>query len=81
LLNKAKILYRDISENNIIITNSKLAGGFIDMLIDLDLAIVDGKRTDGRYMTDIIEFMAIDVLRGVEHIYRHDLKSFFYVLL
>ena len=26
-------------------------------------------------------FMAIDVLRGVEHSYRHDLESFFYVLL
>lgn len=25
--------------------------------------------------------MAIDVLRGVEHTYRHDLESFFYVLL
>ncbi|KAL7815649.1 hypothetical protein V8C26DRAFT_435807 [Trichoderma gracile] len=27
------------------------------------------------------EFMAIRVLRGIEHTYRHDLESFFYVLL
>ena len=32
-------------------------------------------------MTGTMEFMTIDVLRGVEHIYRHDLESFFYVLL
>ena len=81
LLNKAKILHRDISENNIIITDPKLAGGFTGMLIDLDLAIVDGERTGGRHMTGTMEFMAIDVLRGVEHTYRHDLESFFYVLL
>jgi serine/threonine protein kinase len=81
LLNKAKILHRDISENNIIITDPKKAGGFTGMLIDLDLAIVDGERTGGRHTTGTMEFMAIDVLRGVEHTYRHDLESFFYVLL
>ena len=42
---------------------------------------VDGERTSERHMIDIMEFMAIDVLRGVEHIYKHDLESFFYVLL
>jgi hypothetical protein len=81
LLGKAKILHRDISENNIIITDPEIADGFSGMLIDLDLAIVDGERTGGRHMTGTMEFMAIDVLRGVEHTYRHDLESFFYVLL
>ena len=81
LLGNAKILHRDISENNIIITDPKMAGGFTGMLIDLDLAIVNGERTGGRHMTGTMEFMAIDVLRGVEHTYRHDLESFFYVLL
>jgi serine/threonine protein kinase len=66
LLNKAKILHRDISENNIITTNPKMAGGFTAMLIDLDLAIADGERTGGRHMTSTMEFMAIDVLQGVE---------------
>lgn len=81
LLSNAKILHRDISENNIIVTDPEMAGGFTGMLIDLDLAIVDGERTGGRHMTGTMEFMAIDVLRGVEHTYRHDLESFFYVLL
>ena len=81
LFEKAKILHRDISENNIIITDPKMADGFRGMLIDLDLAIVDGERTGGLHMTGTMEFMAIDVLRGVEHTYRHDLESFFYVLL
>jgi serine/threonine protein kinase len=81
LLSKAKILHRDISENNIIITDPETADGFTGMLIDLDLAIVGDERTGGRHMTGTMEFMAIDVLRGVEHTYRHDLESFFYVLL
>jgi hypothetical protein len=78
---KANILHRDISENNIIITDPKTADGCTGMLIDLDLAIVDGERTGARQQTGTMEFMAIDVLRGVEHTYRHDLESFFYVLL
>lgn len=81
LLSKAKILHRDISENNIIITDPETADNFSGMLIDLDLAIKDGERTGGKHMTGTMEFMAIDVLRGVEHTYRHDLESFFYVLL
>lgn len=28
-----------------------------------------------------MQFMAIEVLRGTDHTYRHDLESFFYVLL
>ena len=51
------------------------------MLIDFDLAIVSGERMGGRYMTGTMEFMAIDVLRGAEHTYRHDLESLFYLLL
>ena len=81
LFEKAKILHRDISENNIIITDPERADGFRGMLIDLDLAIEDSKRTGARQMTGTMEFMAIDVLRGLEHTYRHDLESFFYVLL
>lgn len=51
------------------------------MPIDLDLAIIDGERTVGRHMTGTMEFMAIEIFRGVDHTYRHDLESFFYVLL
>ena len=32
-------------------------------------------------MTGTVEVMAIDVLRAVEHTYRNDLESSFYVLL
>jgi hypothetical protein len=28
-----------------------------------------------------MEFMAIEVLLGISHTYRHDLESFFYVLI
>jgi serine/threonine protein kinase len=77
-----KILHRDISENNIIITDPKKADGFSGMLIDLDLAKeVGAGRSGARHQTGTMEFMAIEVLRNVAHTYRHDLESFFYVLL
>ena len=77
-----KILHRDISENNIIITDPEKTGGFAGMLIDLDLAKEVGKGPSGaRHRTGTMEFMAIEVLLGYAHTYRHDLESFFYVLL
>ncbi len=76
------ILHRDISENNIIITDSKKADGFTRMLIDLDLAKVVGSgRSGARHQTGTMQFMTIGVLCKVAHTYRHDLESFFYVLL
>lgn len=58
LFEKVKILHRDILENNIIITDPEMADDFTGMLIDLDLAIDDGKRTGARQMTGTMEFMA-----------------------
>ena len=79
---KGNILHRDVSENNIIITNPDETGGFAGMLIDLDLAKMLGSgRSGARHQTGTMEFMAIEVLRGIDHTYRHDLESFFYVLL
>ena len=79
---KGKILHRDISENNIIITDPETADGFTGVLIDLDLAKVVGSgRSGARHQTGTMEFMAIQVLQRVAHTYRHDLESFFYVLL
>ncbi|KAM4056518.1 kinase [Hirsutella rhossiliensis] len=76
------ILHRDISSNNIIITGSKIADGFKGMLIDLDLAKVrDSGPSGARHQTGTMQFMAIEVLRKADHTYRHDLESFFYVLL
>jgi serine/threonine protein kinase len=75
-------LHRDISENNIIITDPKEADGFTGMLIDEDLAKEIGSgRSGARHQTGTMEFMAIQVLQRVAHTYRHDLESFFYVLL
>ena len=79
---KGKILHRDISSNNIIITNPETANGFKGMLIDLDLAKVrDSGPSGARHQTGTMQFMAVEVLRKVDHTYRHDLESFFYVLL
>ena len=93
LLNR-KILHRDVSLNNIILTEPKQTGGLSGMLIDFDLAVTvgeDGKneRTEEQVMTGILEFIAIEILEGalrkdtsgIEHTYRHDLESFFYVFL
>ncbi|KAF2459673.1 hypothetical protein BDY21DRAFT_338901 [Lineolata rhizophorae] len=78
---KGNILHRDISENNIIITDPKRTG-VTGMLIDLDLAKELSNGLSGaRCRTGTMEFMAIEVLLGISHTYRHDLESFFYVLI
>ena len=82
LYTAGKILHRGISENNIIITDPKEADGFTGMLIDVDLAKEVGTGPSGaRHRTGKMEFMAIEVLLGFSHTYRHDLESFFYILL
>ena len=89
-----KILHRDISLDNIIITDPKEADNFTGMLIDMDMATsvdVNGlnKRSGAQRMTGTLKYMAIEVVafalcdarRDLEHTYRHDLESFFYVFL
>ena len=76
------ILHRDISSNNIIITEPETADSFKGMLIDLDLAKVRDSGPSGAWhQTGTMQFIAVEVLRTVDHTYRHDLESFFYVLL
>ncbi|KAJ8131717.1 hypothetical protein O1611_g1910 [Lasiodiplodia mahajangana] len=76
------ILHRDISPNNIIITKPETADGFKGMLIDLDQAKVrDSGTSEAQRQIGTLPFMAIEVLRKADHTYRHDLESFFYVLL
>ncbi|KAI8626594.1 serine/threonine-protein kinase Sgk2 [Xylariaceae sp. FL1651] len=82
LYETGNILHRDISSNNIIITKPEIADGFNGMLIDLDLAKVrDSGPSGARHQTGTVQFMAVEVLRKTDHTYRHDLESFFYVLL
>ncbi|KAK5080411.1 hypothetical protein LTR05_008660 [Lithohypha guttulata] len=94
LFTKRHILHRDVSHGNIILTDPEQADGCSGMLIDYDLAVQvssDGRNETSleKNMTGTLEFMAIEVLEaavrketsGIERTYRHDLESFFYVLL
>ncbi|KAI0859443.1 serine/threonine-protein kinase Sgk2 [Xylaria cubensis] len=82
LLVTGGILHRDISASNIIITNPHTADGFKGMLIDLDFAkLLENGRTGALSPTGTMKFMAIEVLINEGHSFRHDLESFFYVLL
>ncbi|CAD6506437.1 BgTH12-07363 [Blumeria graminis f. sp. triticale] len=92
LLIDAKILHRDISVNNILLTGIKKTDKLGGVLIDLDLATLmkDGKvQEKARVMTGTMQFIALDVLSNsfattgsvVTHTYRHDLESFLYVLI
>ncbi|KAF7867283.1 hypothetical protein EAF04_005366 [Stromatinia cepivora] len=82
LFEDGKILHRDISENNIIITEPLAEDDPRGRLIDLDLAKeLEGTATGARHRTGTMQFMAIEVLEGNDHTYRHDLESFFYVFV
>jgi hypothetical protein len=64
------------------VTDAEGEGDPRGMLIDLDLAKeLDGGPSGARHRTGTMEFMAIEVLEGRAHTYRHDLESFFYVFL
>jgi hypothetical protein len=77
LLN-AKILHRDISVGNVMLTEAEDDG----FLIDLNLAVkVDREKASGApSKTGTKVFMAIGALYGEDHNFTHDLESFFWVL-
>jgi hypothetical protein len=87
LLIDGRILHRDISVNNIMITIARRADGFHGFLIDLDHAV--GADPIGRHSsvperTGTFEFMSTDALDhspGFRHIYYDDLQSFMWVFL
>ncbi|SZF02655.1 unnamed protein product [Blumeria hordei] len=92
LFTDARILHRDVSINNIILTDPAVNDGLYGLLIDLDLAISldDVKSNENRQtMTGTMEYIALGILeanlfetdKGYKHTYRHDLESFFYVLV
>ncbi|KAM5476769.1 hypothetical protein MauCBS54593_000039 [Microsporum audouinii] len=80
---KANILHRDVSPQNIIIApnNNQDPGAPIGMLIDLDLALDLSNLPSERRLVGSEGFMAIGILGGDDHTYRHDLESVFYVFL
>ncbi|SZF02648.1 unnamed protein product [Blumeria hordei] len=88
----AKILHRDVSINSIMLTDPAVTNGRYGLLIDLDLAISlnDVKGNENTQTTSgTMEYIALGILeamiyetdKGYKHTYRHDLESFFYVLV
>ncbi|OTA93921.1 hypothetical protein M434DRAFT_45037, partial [Hypoxylon sp. CO27-5] len=78
----AKILHQDISPGNIIILDDQDEGKPKGILIDLDSAIELSEELEmDSGITGTRPFMAIGVLKGERHTYRHDLESFLYVFL
>jgi len=77
----ARIIHRDIAIKNLIITSQRSADSPKGVLIDFDQALdVDNPPAVER-MVGSDGFMAIGILSGKRHTYRHDLESIFYVFL
>ncbi|KAI1370748.1 hypothetical protein F4677DRAFT_464937 [Hypoxylon crocopeplum] len=81
-LHGAGILHRDISINNLLINEDERNPSWPGFLIDLDLAIKEQREgaSGAKGKTGTRAFMAIGVLRGDQHSFKHDLESFFWVL-
>ncbi|KAA8902846.1 hypothetical protein FN846DRAFT_920128 [Sphaerosporella brunnea] len=82
LYNTHRILHRDVSLFNILIDDDPSRAGK-GLLIDLDLAIRRERigTTGASHRTGTQDFMAPALFRNQPHSFRHDLESFFYVLL
>ncbi|KAH9909307.1 hypothetical protein F4778DRAFT_716150 [Xylariomycetidae sp. FL2044] len=81
LLQNARILHRDVSEDNIVIVDDASENSPKGILIDLDSALDLEAGPNRRQITGTRAFMSIGILRERSHTYRHDLESFFYVFL
>jgi serine/threonine protein kinase len=79
----ANILHRDVSPGNIIISTEKreLDKPPTGLLIDLDMSLDLGETPAPGTLIGSQGYMAIGILGGDEHTYRHDLESLFYVFL
>lgn len=79
---KAGLLQGDISTGNLILNEDVGNPSWSAFLIDLDLSIEEQReRASGaRGKTGTRAFMAIGLLLGEQHSFRHDLESFFWVL-
>ncbi|CAD6502871.1 BgTH12-05460 [Blumeria graminis f. sp. triticale] len=85
------IIHGDISAGNIILTKADVTGASEGLLIDLDMASfreeIKGKKQRER-ITGTLKYMALELLEAIDdnentlkQTYRHDLESFFYVLI
>lgn len=83
LYQQGKILHQDVSiDNIIIITDAAAKGDPKGIMIDLDVAMeLETGPRQPRELLGTKPFMAIGILRGKSHTYRHDLESFLYVFL
>ncbi|KAJ6114174.1 hypothetical protein N7512_007619 [Penicillium capsulatum] len=81
-LQRAGILHRDISINNLMINEDKENPSWPSFLIDLDLAIKEQRVgvSGANGKTGTRAFMAIGSLLGEKHSFMHDLESFFWVI-
>ncbi|CCU77270.1 Serine/threonine protein kinase domain protein [Blumeria hordei DH14] len=90
LRDEARLLHGDVSEGNIILSPSK-EGATEGMLIDLDMSlpIESSRKMDEVFaITGTMKYMALELLWNISENnftlpqnYRHDLESFFYVLV
>ncbi|KAJ7029047.1 hypothetical protein C8F04DRAFT_963313, partial [Mycena alexandri] len=83
LYEKARIMHRDISRNNLMYR--RIDGKVYGVLNDFDLSLHLGKepRSTSKHRTGTEPYMAIDLLvtePPPPHRYRFDLESFFYVI-
>ncbi|TFK45205.1 hypothetical protein OE88DRAFT_1812708 [Heliocybe sulcata] len=79
-----KIMHRDISVNNIMISTDPAAEqGAKGFMIDPELAALPGKTYDLSYVTGTFPYLAIERLMGQpgDHELCHDLESVYWVLL
>jgi len=77
----ARILHRDVAIKNLIITPQHSADGPKGVLIDFNYALDLDNARPVEPMVGSDGFMAIGILLGQRHTYRHDLESLFYVFL
>ena len=86
-----RILHRDISENNLMIFRPEESAEAVGILNDFDMAterLLDAKEAEvsaAHHRTGTLPFMALELVDNDEakpvHLYRHDLESFFYILI
>lgn len=78
---KARILHRDVAIKNLVIAPQRSADSPKGVLLDFNFALDFDNVRPVEPMVGSDGFMAIGILSGQRHTYRHDLESLFYVFL